>query len=86
MALNPQCSITSKKDPLTYYSPSWDSFPTVDREIPLIGTWDPLIPSFHPCSPHNFLEFDLLSQEELFEDMSFDYQRNPWPEPCKGFV
>ena len=54
VALNPQCSNSSKKDPLTYYSPSWDLVPTVDREIHPIGTWDPLIPSFDPCSSHDF--------------------------------
>jgi len=30
VALNPQCSIASKKDPLTYYSPSWDLVLIVD--------------------------------------------------------
>ena len=41
VVLNTQCSITSKKDPLTYYSPSWDLVPAVDREILPIGAWDP---------------------------------------------
>ena len=86
VALNPQCSIASKKDPLVYYSPSWDLVPAVDREILPIGTWDPLIPSFDPCSSHDFSELVLPSQEELFEAMSYDYQRSPWTEPCKGFV
>ena len=86
VALNPQCSNASEKDPLTYYSPSWDLVPAIDREILPMGTWDPLIPSFDPCSSHDFLELVLPSQEELFEAMSFDYERSPWTEPCKGFV
>ena len=86
VALSPQCSIASEKDPLTYYSPSWELVPAVDREILPIGTWDPLIPSFNPCSSHDFLELVLPSQEELFEAMSYDYQRSPWFEPCKGFI
>jgi len=81
VALNSQCSITSEKDPLTYYSPCWDLVRAVAREIFSIGTWDPLIRSFDPCSSHDLSELDLLSQEEFFEAMSFDYQRSPWPEP-----
>lgn len=72
VALSPQCSIASEKDPLTNYSPSFDLVPAVDQEIHPIGTWDPLIPSFDPCSSHDFLELVLPSQEELFEAMSYD--------------
>jgi len=61
VALNPQCSIASEKDHLTYYSPSWDLFLAVDQEIFPIVTWDPLIPSFDPCSLHDFSELDLPS-------------------------
>lgn len=49
-----------------------------------MGTLEPLIPSFDPYSSHDFLEFDFPSQEELFEAMSFDYQRIPWPKPHEG--
>ena len=86
VALSPQCSITFEKDPLTYYSPSWDLVLVVDQEIHPIGTWDPLIPSFDPFSSHDFSELDLPPQEELFESMSFDYQSSPRPDPCKWFV
>jgi len=51
-----------------------------------MGTWDPLIPSFDPCSSHDFLELFLPSQDKLFEPMSLDYQRSPWSDPCKGSV
>lgn len=86
VALNPQSSIAFERDPLNYYSPSWDLVLAVDREILPIGIWDPLISSFDPCSSHDFLELDLHSQEEPFEAMSFDHQRSPWSDPCKGFV
>jgi len=86
VALNPHRSITFEKDPLTYYSPPWDLVPIVDQEILPIGTWDLLIPSFNPYSSHDFSELDFPSQEELFEAMSFHYQRSPWLEPYKGFV
>jgi len=75
--LNPQCSIPSEKDLLSYYFPSWDLVLIVDQVIFSMGTWDPLILSFDPCSSHDFLEFDFPSHEELFEAMSFDNQRSP---------
>jgi len=49
-------------------------------------TWDPLIPSFDPSSSHDFLEVEFPSQEELFEAMSFNYQRSPWLEPRNGLA
>ena len=86
VTLYPQCSIASKKDPLNYYFPSQDLVPAVDRVISPIGTLDPLIPSFHPSSSHDFLEVELPSQEEIFKAMSFNSQRSPWPKTRKGFV
>jgi len=51
-----------------------------------MGAWDPLLPSFDPFSSHDFLDVELPSHEEIFEAMSFSYQKSPWPESCKGLV
>jgi len=86
VALNAQYSVASQRDPLSYYFPSWDLVLTAHSVISPMGTWDLLTPSFHPCSSHDFLEFDFPLKEELVEAMIFNYQRSPSPEPLKGLV
>ena len=86
VALCPQSSSASEKDPLNYYFPSRDLIPIVDRVISPMGLWDPLIHSFDPFSSHDFLDIELPLQEELFEAIIFSYQRIIWPKSLKGFV